>query len=560
MELTKERLKELLVSPGHIAPESFESAVKNFEKRGTGTLDQFLVEESFVSDENLGKTIADNLDYHFINIQGVKITDELLYIIPEIVAKTQKAIIFKKSNDALQLATTNPDNYDFFRLLEKKTGYRVEPFYATPKAIEEALQLYKGDLDDQIKKLIKECADNQDDEDVTSLVNLFLEYAYDNRASDIHLEPLENIITVRFRIDGILHEVATYPKILHEKVVLRLKVMSHLRTDEQSAPQDGRFEYHIRKTIFDVRISIVPITDGENIVMRILSGHSHVYTIETLGFSEHDLKKIKRAASKPHGMILLVGPTGSGKTTALYTIIQFLSTPEINIMTIEDPVEYDIERVQQIQVNAAKNLTFVTGLRSIVRQDPDVIMVGEIRDNETADIAINAAMTGHLLLSTMHTNDAATTFPRLMEMGIESFLVASSVNVVVAIRLIRKICNQCRISYHITRKDISTIHSDPYLLEYFKKASGKDSLSELRLYKGEGCKACGNTGYSGRTGIFEVLEITEEVRVLITEKASAEIIDSKAKELGMTPLVYDGFVKALEGVTTLEEVIRTTRS
>ena len=389
-----------------------------------------------------------------------------------------------------------------------------------------------------------------------------MEYAHDNRASDIHIEPLENSVSVRFRIDGILHEAVQYPHALHDKIIFRIKIMARLRTDEHAAAQDGRFDYKKEDARFDIRVSVAPITNGENVVMRLLAESSRRLSLEDLGLSGADLEKIKRASAKPYGMLLSVGPTGSGKTTSLYAILQILNKPEVNIMTIEDPVEYNMEHVQQMQVNSKKDLTFATGLRSIVRQDPDIIMVGEIRDNETADMAINASMTGHLLLSTLHANDAATAFPRLMDMGVEPFLAASSMNIIVAQRLVRKICEKCKRSYFLSKEELNVLKSEPRLSMYIKKISGKNDFSKIRFYKGEGknCKSCGNTGYSGRIGIFEVMEIIEELRPLITSKASSDIIDKKAKELGMTSMLFDGLTKVSQGVTTLEEIIRATKT
>lgn len=448
--------------------------------------------------------------------------------------------------------------------MEKKTGFELEIYYTSELSLEEALKYYKAGLSNQVIKLIQELARNpQDESSVVKLVNLFLEYARDSRASDIHLEPLKKKVDVRFRIDGILHQIADYPKELHDQIVFRLKIMSRLRTDEHSAAQDGRFSFEA-KTLegqekFDVRVSILPITEGENVVMRLLAEYSSRLSLSELGLADSDLAKLEKSAKKPHGMILVTGPTGCGKTTTLYAVLQILNKPDVNIMTIEDPVEYDVEHIQQTQVNPKKNLTFATGLRSIVRQDPDIIMVGEIRDNETAGIAVNAAMTGHLVLSTLHTNDAATTFPRLIEMSIEPFLVASSVNVVVAQRLVRKTCERCRQSCALTKEELALIKGDPGLLASLQKVSGKKDISQLSFFRGRGCPVCSQTGYSGRTGIFEVMELGEEIRRLISQKQTADIIYQKARKLGMTSMLEDGLGKILKGITTLEEVLRASK-
>jgi len=565
MELSIEKLKSLLVSPGHISKQQFDGALKEAVK-GKTPLELFLVKQGLISDEDLGKIIADGFNYRFIDLSKMKISEELLGFIPEIVARAQKAIVFDRDASVLKLATPNPENYEFIKLLEKKTGHEIEVYYATPLGIEEALRYYKSDLENQVKKLILTFRTTQrkggspDEEYIVKLVNLFLEYAHDNRASDIHIEPLKTNVSVRFRIDGVLHKVASYPKNVHDKVVFRIKIMARLRTDEHGAAQDGRLDYKTDDSAFDVRVSVLPVTDGENIVLRLLAEHSERFSLEQLGFSKGALEKIEQAATKPYGMILAVGPTGSGKTTTLYAIVQILNKPEVNIVTIEDPVEYDIEHVQQTQVNPKRKLTFANGLRSIVRQDPDIIMVGEIRDAETADIAVNAAMTGHLLLSTLHSNDAATTFPRLIEMGVEPFLLASSVNVIVAQRLVRKICERCRTSYQLDEKAMQLLQTEPHLPDILKKVSGEKDFSKMTFYKGTGCKSCGDTGYSGRTGIFEVMEITDALRPLITQKSSSDRIEEKAKELGMTSTLHDGITKVLQGVTSLEELLRVIKS
>jgi type IV pilus assembly protein PilB len=559
MEITQENLKEMLVSPGHITQKDLERAIISAAEKKS-TIQQELLDSGLISDENLGRTIADFFDYHFVDLHEVALKDEQLEYIPQIVARAQRAVVFGVTETQLQIATENIDNYEFFRLVEKKTGKEVSLFYATTNGIDKALKFYKGDLHNKINALIAESVENQEEGDIVRLVDLFLEYANDNRASDIHIEPLEKEVLIRFRVDGILHEAVRYPKPLHEKIIFRLKIMSHLQTDEHAAAQDGRFEYRGQDSVFDVRVSILPITDGENIVMRLLDSRTHRYSLENLGLGKADYEKILGAIEKPHGMILAVGPTGSGKTTVLYTILEKLNSSEVNIMTVEDPVEYDIEGVQQTQVNPKKNLTFATGLRSIVRQDPDIIMVGEIRDEETADISINSALTGHLVISTLHTNDAATTFPRLMEMNVEPFLIASSVNLIIALRLVRKICEHCKESYIPTQTELELLQLGDTVTAFMQKISGNKDIKKLRLYRGVGCKVCRNSGFSGRGGIFEILEVNEEIRLLITKKSSAEVINDKALEQGMTSLLYDGIVKALNGMTTLEEVMKVART
>lgn len=560
MALKPSDLKNLLLEVKLLTSEQFDLAEKEAKERDV-PLEEYLVDGNFISDSHLGQVIADYFKLSFIDISQERITEEALSLIPEIVAKHQKAIVIREDGENLYIATSNPENYEFIKLLEKKTGKKVVIYYTTPYGIQEAVKYYKSNLSEEVKKIVIDLEENpQNEENIVKLVDLFLEYAFDNRASDIHIEPLEGIISVRFRIDGILHQVVDYPKLLQEKVVFRIKIMSRLRTDEHAAAQDGRFDYQVDDARFDVRVSILPVTEGENIVLRILSERTRRLNLDEIGLLESDLEKITRAASKPYGMILVAGPTGSGKTTTLYTILQILNKPEVNIMTIEDPVEYDIEHIRQTQVNAKKNLTFATGLRSIVRQDPNIIMVGEIRDNETASIAINAAMTGHLLFSSIHSNDAATTLPRLFDMGIEPFLVASSLNVVIAQRLVRKICQRCIMSYPLTKEEINILKSEERLSDIIRQVYKQKNISKIRLYKGAGCKACNSTGYSGRTGIFEVMEISDDLRPLIVQKVSIDSFNKKAQELGMTSMLYDGIVKIFRGTTTLKEVIRATKT
>jgi type IV pilus assembly protein PilB len=565
MIISNEKLKELLVNSGVIGEEYFDNALE-MAKEKESSLDRVLVERGLIEDENLGKIIADAIGYPFINLKKAnieEITEELLSYIPEAVAQSQRAIIFKEEKGGiLLLATSNPDNYEFIKHLEKTTGYIVNVYYATPFVIDMALRRYSGDLQREARNLIGEIKQDPEraEQIVVKLADLLFEHAYANASSDIHIEPLEKNCIVRFRIDGTLYRVLDYPRNIHDRIVSRIKILSRLRTDERAAPQDGRFDYKVGEAVVDVRVSILPTTEGENVVMRLLMQQGKRFVMENLGLLEADLKKIRNNAKKPWGMILVVGPTGSGKTTTLYSILQLLNESTVNIMTVEDPVEYNMDGIQQTQVNLKKNLSFATGLRSIVRQDPDIIMVGEIRDSETVNMAIDAAMTGHLVLSTMHANDAGTAFPRLLEMGVEPFLVASAVNVSIAQRLVHKICESCRESYFLSNEEVEILSEDKDFVEMIKIISGKDDLQKIRFYRGHGCDLCENTGYEGRTSIFEVLEITEELRKLIVEKSSSDSIRKKAMEEGMTPMIYDGISKALMGITTISEIKKVTKS
>lgn len=382
---------------------------------------------------------------------------------------------------------------------------------------------------------------------ITKLVDYMIEQAYVMRASDIHIDPSETEVEIRFRIDGVLSTIFVLPKLLLNQVITTIKVHSGMRTDEHQSAQDGRFRVVLGDIPVDLRVSIVPTYHGENAVMRLLVSQTKTLTLSELGFSEHDLALVEQYIKRPHGMILATGPTGSGKTTTLYTVVQMLNTPSISITTIEDPIEYSMGGITQIQVNNATALTFARGLRSLLRQDPNIIMVGEIRDNETASIAVNAALTGHLLLSTIHTNDAATTLPRLLDMGIEPYLVASTVNIALGQRLVRKLCPDCTVEYQMTDAEATRLQA---------VISEKAWSANKKFYVGKGCKTCVMSGYRGRLGIYEVLEVKGEIRDLIVSKASSDAIRNAAIKLGMTTMLEDGFMKAGRGLTSIAEVLR----
>ncbi len=385
---------------------------------------------------------------------------------------------------------------------------------------------------------------------ITQLVNLIIRKAWEAKASDIHIDPTSESLIIRYRIDGIVYDVLSLPKENQSLIITRIKVLSGLRTDEHSMAQDGRFKIVDNGVNIDLRVSIVPTYSGEDVVMRLLIGEAHLINLDHLGFSNRDLELINHYVHRPHGMILATGPTGSGKTTTLYSILQILNKREVSIVTIEDPIEYSVQGITQIQVNTQTNLTFADGLRSIVRQDPNIIMVGEIRDNETAGIAVNAAMTGHLLLSTIHTNDAATTLPRLLDMGIEPFLIASTVNIAIGQRLVRRLCVKCRKQY--------TPSADEH--EALTHIIPEKILTTLdKAWRAPGCSECNNTGYTKRLGVYEVLEINEAIKGLIMRRASADEIQKAAQESGMTTMLEDAFIKAINGDTSLEEVLRVIR-
>jgi len=557
MKITNDKLKELVVGPGYITKADFEKVLRE-SKYEKIILSQVLVDRDLIKDDQLGKLIAEDAGFLFINLKKEKIDEKILKIIPELVAKNQRVIIFDKNEQGLKVAMNNPKNYEMIEWLEKKTGENIIVYYTTLLNIEESLKYYKKGIKKEFSDIIeseikktKQTTAKPEDLPIIKIVNILIEYGHENRASDIHIEPLGKKTQIRFRIDGVLHDVVSLPKYIHNLIVSRIKVLSKLRTDEHFTAQDGKFIAKSGKERFDIRVSIVPVTEGENIVMRLLSEKARKFNLEDLGLFGKDLKRVEAAVKKPYGMILSTGPTGCGKTTTMYSILKILNKPKVNICTIEDPVEYDIEGVSQIQVNSKAKLTFAKGLRSIVRQDPDIIMVGEIRDEETVGIAVNSAMTGHLVLSTMHANTASTNIIRLMDMGIEPFLVASSISVIIGQRLVRKICTKCRESQEVTKDKLKKLGLPEKLINKFSKKGKK-----IRVYSGRGCKSCAQTGYLGRIGIFEVLEIDEKIKEMIMIKVNTDDIEAQAIKNGMTTMIEDGMEKVLSGATTIEELLR----
>jgi len=559
MLVSDEQLSKILAEAELVSKDNLKKA-KDVATRSEIPLYKALLNLELISDENLGRIIADAVGVDFISLSRVSIPMDILQIVPEVVAIKQRIVVFNKDKDGLHLAMEDPKNVQIREFVEKKIGIPVTPYFATEKDISRALELYTKDVTAAFDEIIAEnvkqakaAKAGKAELPIIKIVDTIISYAYKNKASDIHIEPEEIYSLVRFRIDGILHDIVKLPPEVHPKIVTRIKVLSKLRTDEHQAPQDGKIQYKVGDDSLDIRVSTVPVTEGEKIVMRLLSERSRQASLGDLGFSGTDLAKIEKAYKKPYGMILATGPTGSGKTTTMYAVLKILNEREVNIMTIEDPVEYGLQGVNQIQVNPKTNLTFATGLRSIVRQDPNIILVGEIRDEETAGIAVNSAMTGHLVLSTLHTNDAATAIPRLLDMGIEPFLVASSTNVIVAQRLVRKVHSVCKVS---EEKDISelTAHLGEPLV---KKVFG--NVKTVRLYRGKGCKLDHGTGYEGRVGIYEVLEIDDEVRQAIVERKSAADIAKIAIKNSMTTMIENGLEKAKQGITTIDEILRVTK-
>lgn len=558
MLIPDEQIKSLLLNL-KLLDEKILSSTAEYAKNSNIGIGDALIEKDIVTDENLGMLIADSVKIPFIVLSKITIPEEVLRIIPEKIARKRKVIPFIRDKDGVRVAMANPYDNLVLEMISRKTGQTAFPYYATERDIYNKLWMYRRDLQNTFDALINEKImvagkTVTGSAPVAKIVDLIINYSYQDRASDVHIEPQETDTLIRFRIDGILHDVLVLPKKLHEQLITRIKVLASLRTDEHMAPQDGKMRISLEEEELDIRVSILPIVYGEKIVMRLLASRFRQFSLVDLGMREIDIQKVTNGFKKSFGMVLSTGPTGSGKTTSIYSILKIINSREKNITTIEDPVEYRMKGVNQIQTNQKANLTFASGLRSILRQDPNIIFVGEIRDSETAGIAVNAALTGHLVLSTLHTNDAATALPRLTDMGVEPFLVASTVNVIVAQRLLRKICEMCKTSLDVTIEVLSQNLPADIVTKHFGQKK------EARIYKGEGCTVCRKTGYSGRIGVFEVLEVTPPLRKLITQKADVDLILKQATQVdSMTTMLDDGLIKVLKGLTTIEEVLRVTK-
>ncbi len=573
-------IKQILIAEKLTDEKKFKSLVKS-AKDLQKDLEEYILTEKLISEEELYSAYAEAKGYRFIDLKDTTIRQDILEQVPEPIALNHEIIAFDTSRNIIKLAGLDPGNLQIQEFIKKKANLEPEVYLTTPSSFRKLFKQYHKSLQTEFENLAekhqKKLKDGKEesaekleelasDLPVVRIIDSMLEYAIFQEASDVHIEPAENEMIVRMRVDGLLRNIMTLPKKIQPGLVARIKILSNLKLDEHRLPQDGRFKIKNDEYKISFRVSIIPVYDGEKVVLRLLNESGKILTLEQLGFQKSALETLKRNISKPHGMILVTGPTGSGKTTSLYTVLNILNKPEVNITTIEDPIEYHMPRINQSQVNPKIGYTFASGLRSFLRQDPDVILVGEIRDEETAEIAVNAAMTGHLVLSTLHTNDAATTLPRLQDMNVPPFLVATTANVIVAQRLVRRICMDCIYSYKLDKPGLTEIEQQfdiPNLLSILSDAGSiankKISLQSLLFYKGKGCNKCNNTGYKGRIGIYEVLEITQEIAQLIIRKASAKEIHDAAVKAGMITVSQDGFIKAKNGITTIEEVMRVTK-
>lgn len=558
MILPDEQLAAILAKTNAVPQKVLDEAIESIAD-GHVSLGSQLIAEHVLTEEQLGQVLATAAGVPFVVLSKLTIDPTVFALIPPRLVRKHKIIAYAKDQNNLKIAMADPRIKGIVSMIQKKTGLNVQIALATEADIGNMVGLNKKALQATVDELLKvELArashtDGGDSLPIVKIVDTLIDAAYEDKASDIHIEPAENESLIRFRLDGVLHDVLKMPKSVHDRIMTRIKVLSNLRTDEHMSAQDGKMRMLLPEEQLDIRVSILPVSGGEKAVLRLLSSRAREYSLTSLGMNDGDLTKVERSYKQTYGMILSTGPTGSGKTTSIYAILKILNTREKNITTIEDPVEYWIKGANQVQVNTKTNLTFANGLRSILRQDPNIIFVGEIRDNETAGIAVNAALTGHLVLSTLHTNDAATAIPRLTDMGVEPFLVASTVRIIIAQRLLRKNCDSCKESIVAEKQELAKHFPPKVMANYFAEDA------PVTLFQGKGCKLCHNTGYKGRLGVFEVLEVTKNIRKLIGEKVDADVIGQAAIKEGMKTMLDDAIEKVKKGLTTIEEVIRVTK-
>ncbi len=582
-----QQLKAFMLDKKLITEKDFKKAEIQARKENK-SIEEILISKNLIKEEDLLKLKAYILGLQFIDLSKEKIDLKILNYIPESIARQYSVVAFKKENNNLYIAMLNPENLQILDFIRRRTHLNLIVYITNKQSIINLLKQYQESLEQEFGEIIrseteeitkdilptiseqatagalelKDLEKIAKELPIVKIVDTLLKHAILRKASDIHIEPMEKEIVVRYRIDGILHDAMILPKKVHSGIVARIKVLSNLKLDEHRLPQDGRFKIETEEYKISFRVSIIPVYSGEKIVMRLLPEDSKGFTLETLGFHDEGLEIIHRNIRRPYGMILATGPTGCGKTTTLYTILDILNTPEVNICTIEDPIEYQILRINQTQVNPKIGLTFANGLRSLLRQDPDIIMVGEIRDSETANLAINAALTGHLVLSTLHTNNAAGAVPRLIDMKVEPFLISSTLNVVIAQRLVRTLCAE-KEKHNLTKAEIANLKKRfnmNKILQVMKREKIIDQSADwedITFYRPKPSSECPD-GYKGRIGIHEVFEVTPKIRDLIEKNPTIDAIQNEAEAEGMVTMIEDGFMKAVQGITSLEEVFRVT--
>ncbi|MSR65338.1 MAG: type II secretion system protein GspE [Verrucomicrobiae bacterium] len=560
-----ERIADLLIEDGLLLPQQFDEALA-IQKKDGGRLLKVLQEKKYVTEDDMMISIGRCLGTPPVNLPRLRIPPETMQLISKEMAQNYKMIPVAKVGNRLFVAMADPMNVIALDDLRQATKLNIVPMISTEKAVIDCLSNVSAQMKGSMEEILRETdvpdleltkegqeeinldklVESSEEGPVIKIVNLLLLQAIKDRASDIHIEPFEKKVRLRYRVDGVLYDSTPPPKFMQQAIASRIKIMANLDIAERRLPQDGRFRIKIAGREIDLRVSILPTVYGEKIVMRVLDKGCLASSLDSLGMDEHTLGKFRDAIDQPHGMILVTGPTGSGKTTTLYSVLQELNSPEYNIVTVEDPVEYQLMGINQVQVKPEIGLTFAGGLRSILRQDPDIVMIGEIRDNETADIAVKAALTGHQVLSTLHTNDAAGAIARLVDMGIEPFLVASSILMTCAQRLVRRICPNCK----------EPVVAPKALLE--RLAIKPEPGEKVEFFRGRGCERCKKTGFLGRAAIIEALRVSEQIRKLVVNEAKSDDVKRVALAEGMKTLRMVGILKAREGVTSLEEVFRTT--
>jgi type IV pilus assembly protein PilB len=530
--------------------------------------DSIIESMGVISEKKISEEKAKLLGVPFMSLESVSFSPEAISLVPKQIVERFSLIpfLYDDKTKTLSIAMGNPADLEALQFIEQKTGLSVKSYAASRDEIKKAInEQYTREIVGEVGEALKETevykktrtVDSKNignlikEAPIAKIVSTILEYAVTSRASDVHIEPQEDRVRVRYRIDGILYDKLSLPKSVQEAVVSRIKILSEMKIDEHRIPQDGRFNFKVAKEEVDLRISVMPSSNGEKIVMRLLRKSGGIPTLEDLGLEGSSLRNLETAMLRPHGIILVCGPTGSGKTTTLYSILAKLNTTRVNIMSLEDPIEYQIPGVTQVAVNPAVGLTFATGLRAFLRQDPNIVLVGEIRDKETNELALQAALTGHLVFSTLHTSNAAGALPRLIDLGAENFLLASTINAVVAQRIVRKICDNCKEQYVPLQQ----------ILDEMKKILGRlfPSNTQIKLAKGKGCDSCGKSGYLGRIGIFETLPVSAKITSKVLESADSVTIEQEAISEGMITMKQDGYLKVLQGVTTVEEVLRVAQ-
>lgn len=569
ISLPTPQLKQMLLKSEIVDADTFDTLAIEADRKRQNIVD-LLISHGLLNRDQFYQLLAKSLGFERVNLGNVKIDEKIMGLLPEDIARQRNVIVFNREPDGMfDVAMEDPTNLETIDFLSLRLGGEIKPFLAADEDLDRGYLLYHKQITQDFKKIIEDSIreslrskakgdlkEAAADLPIVAIVDNLLSYAISSRSSDIHFEVLDDVVLIRFRIDGVLHEIVRMPKDIHPAVAARIKILSGLRVDEHTHPQDGRFRYKIGDSLIDVRVSIIPTFYGEKVEMRLLSATQKPISLTELGMLDDTANIIKESIKKTYGMILVSGPTGSGKTTTLYSVLNMLNRPEVNIITIEDPVEYDMRYINQMQVNVAAGITFASGLRSILRQDPNIIMVGEIRDSETADIAVQSALTGHLVLSSLHTSDATTTIPRLVDMGVPPFLVAAVLNVVSAQRLARKIHTDCIESYapnEATKKSI---------ISWLESVDINLNVARIPkiFYRGKGCHACNFTGFLGRIGIFEAMNVTEEVRKLIIDpRFNLDALRALARKEGMITMLEDGLRKVELGLTTLEEIFRVIR-